>query len=217
MGRMKPATTVITWTGHSTEHQPARRRAGLNRAGARRLPQCASTILILSGRRESSMRRTLILSAVLVFLISSIGVAQAAVSSSAEVGSNERGDHGARIQVLHVTRATGDDVILDLDHSATAAHPAPDSVGDEDVFTADFYVGDTNVGLDGGVCKLAPAAIYNCVATNSFAKGDLTVQFLADFTQTAPGHFAITGGTGATAVPPAKSHSSIIPIPNVTT
>jgi Allene oxide cyclase barrel like domain len=144
------------------------------------------------------MRRTLILSAVLVLLISSTGVALAAVSSSAEVGSNEPGDHGARIQVLHVTRATGNDVILDLDHSATAAHPAPDSVGDEDVFTADFYVGDTKVGLDGGVCKLArQPAIYNCVATNSFAKGDLTVQFLADFTQTAPGHFAITGGTGA--------------------
>jgi hypothetical protein len=39
-------------------------------------------------------------------------------------------------------------------------------------------------------------AFYHCIATNSFAEGDLAVQFLADFTQSAPGHFAITGGTG---------------------
>jgi hypothetical protein len=143
------------------------------------------------------MRRTVTLSALLALLVASTGVALAAASSSDEQGSDDRDGHRGRVQVLHVTRTTGDDVILDLDHSATAAHPAPDSIGDEDVFTADFYIGDTNVGRDGGVCKLVRMpAIYHCIATNSFAKGDLTVQFLADFTQTAPGHFAITGGTG---------------------
>jgi allene oxide cyclase-like protein len=144
------------------------------------------------------MRRTVTLTAALALLVASTGGALAAASSSDEEGSNERDGRGGRIQVLHVTRTTGNDVILDLDHSATAAHPAPDSIGDEDVFTADFYIGDTKVGFDGGVCKLVrQPAFYHCIATNSFAKGDLTVQFLADFTQTAPGHFAITGGTGA--------------------
>jgi len=144
------------------------------------------------------MRKSLALSPLLALAVASTGVALAAASSADEQGPDERDAHGAHAQVLHVTRATGDDVILDLDHSANAAHPAPDSIGDEDVFTADFYIGDTKVGLDGGVCKLVrQPAFYHCIATNSFAKGDLTVQFLADFTQTAPGHFAITGGTGA--------------------
>ena len=139
------------------------------------------------------MRRTVTLGALLALLVASTGVALAAASSS-----DEREARGGRVHVLHVTRTTGDDVILDLDHSATAAHPAPDSIGDEDVFTADVYTGDTKVGFDGGACKLVrQPAIYHCIATNSFAEGDLTVQFLADFTQTAPGHFAITGGTGA--------------------
>jgi hypothetical protein len=137
------------------------------------------------------------LSAVLALLVASTGVALATASSDPE-GSDERAGHGGHVQVLHVSRANGVDVILDLDHSASAAHPAPDSIGDEDVFTADFYIGDTKVGIDGGVCKLVrQPSFYHCIATNSFAKGDLTVQFLADFTQTAPGHFAITGGTGA--------------------
>jgi hypothetical protein len=143
------------------------------------------------------MRKTVTLTSLLALAVASTGVALAAASSADQQGSDERDGRGGRVQVLHVTRATGDDVILDLDHSATAAHSAPDSVGDEDVFTADFYIDDTNVGRDGGVCKLVRMpAIYHCIATNSFAKGDLTVQFLADFTQTAPGHFAITGGTG---------------------
>lgn len=138
------------------------------------------------------MRKTLRRGALAALLLAAAGVTVASASASRD--DNDRG----RVQVLQVTRTTGNDVILDLDHSATSAHPAPDSVGDEDVFTADFYVGDEKVGFDGGVCKLVRLpAVYHCIATNSFAKGDLTVQFLADYTQTAPGHFAITGGTGA--------------------
>ena len=138
------------------------------------------------------MRKTLRRGALAALLLAAAGVTVASASAS-------RDDNGhGRVQVLQVTRTTGNDVILDLDHSATSAHPAPDSVGDEDIFTADFYVGDEKVGFDGGVCKLVRLpAVYHCIATNSFAKGDLTVQFLADYTQTAPGHFAITGGTGA--------------------
>lgn len=138
------------------------------------------------------MRKTLRRGALAALLLAAAGVTVASASASRD--DNDRG----RVQVLQVTRTTGNDVILDLDHSATSAHPAPDSVGDEDIFTADFYVGDEKVGFDGGVCKLVRLpAVYHCIATNSFAKGDLTVQFLADYTQTAPGHFAITGGTGA--------------------
>lgn len=138
------------------------------------------------------MRKTIRRGALAALLLAAAGVTVASASASRD--DNDRG----RVQVLQVTRTTGNDVILDLDHSATSAHPAPDSVGDEDVFTADFYVGDEKVGFDGGVCKLVRLpAVYHCIATNSFAKGDLTVQFLADYTQTAPGHFAITGGTGA--------------------
>lgn len=138
------------------------------------------------------MRKTLRRGALAALLLAAAGVTVASASASRD------DNHHGRVQVLQVTRTTGNDVILDLDHSATSAHPAPDSVGDEDVFTADFYVGDEKVGFDGGVCKLVRLpAVYHCIATNSFAKGDLTVQFLADYTQTAPGHFAITGGTGA--------------------
>jgi hypothetical protein len=138
------------------------------------------------------MRKTIRRGALAALLLAAAGVTVASASAS-----RDDTDHG-RVHVLQVTRTTGNDVILDLDHSATSDHPAPDSVGDEDVFTADFYVGDEKVGFDGGVCKLVRLpAVYHCIATNSFAKGDLTAQFLADYTQSAPGHFAITGGTGA--------------------
>lgn len=139
------------------------------------------------------MPRTLTLSTAAALLLTASGVALAAASSSASHDNNrwERRSH-----VLHVTRSTVHEVVLDLDHSATAENPAPDSVGDEIVLAADFFIGDEKVGLDGGVCKLTRLpAFYNCIATNSFTDGDLTVQFLADFTQTSPGRFAITGGT----------------------
>jgi allene oxide cyclase-like protein len=132
------------------------------------------------------MRRTLALGAATV-LLAAAAVTLAAASSA---GGNDRG--GKHVQVLQVTRVPGQDVPLDLDHSGG------DSIGDEVVFHGDFYVGSSKVGTDGGVCKLVRLpSIYYCDATNSFARGDLTVQTLADFSRTAPGHFAITGGTGA--------------------
>jgi hypothetical protein len=136
------------------------------------------------------MRRTAALTAA---LLAAGAVTLAATSSPA---SNDRHGGDKRLHVLHVQRQAIHDTILDLDHSGTPGHEAPDSVGDEDVFAADFYIGAKKVGSDGGDCKLVRLpSIYHCVATNSFADGDLTVQFLADFTQTAPGRFAITGGT----------------------
>jgi hypothetical protein len=130
------------------------------------------------------MRRTLTLGAAAVLLLAAGSVTVATGSSSGSGSKHE--------QVLQVTRVPGQDISVDVDNSGA------ESIGDEAVFNGDFYVGSTKVGTDGGVCTLVELDfIYHCVATNSFAEGDLTVQFLADFSRTAPGHFAITGGTGA--------------------
>ena len=103
-----------------------------------------------------------------------------------------------RLHVLHVKRETGDDIFLDLDHSATPDAPAPDSVGDADAYTADFFADGKKVGLDGGNCVLVRLpAWFHCVATNKLPNGDLTVQFLHDYSETGSGRFAITGGTRA--------------------
>jgi hypothetical protein len=103
-----------------------------------------------------------------------------------------------RLHVVHVKRETGDDIFLDLDHSATPDVPAPDSVGDLDAYTADFFADGKKVGLDGGTCVLVRLpAWFHCVATNTLPKGDLTVQFLHDYSETGSGRFAITGGTRA--------------------
>jgi hypothetical protein len=117
-----------------------------------------------------------------------------ATSASSSGPSRAKG----KIHVLQLHRDVGHDFIIDADDSATSAKPAPDSVGDQDVFNGKFFVGNTQVGTDGGTCTLVELpSIYNCVTTNSFDKGELTVQFIGDFSSTAPGHFAITGGTGA--------------------
>jgi hypothetical protein len=137
--------------------------------------------------------KTIAIGTAAALLLTAGGVTLAAASPSA---SHDNDGRVGRSHVLHVTRSTVHEVILDLDDSATTRQPAPDSVGDEIVLAADFYIGDRKVGFDGGTCKLVRLpAFYHCIATNSFVDGDLTVQFLADFTQTAPGRFAITGGT----------------------
>jgi allene oxide cyclase-like protein len=136
------------------------------------------------------MQRTFALSAAVAVLLAGGAVTLAGATSPAGAGK--------RFHVIHVTRDTGQDIYLDLDHSVPPNKPVtPDSVGDEDVYAANLYVGGRKVGSDGGVCKLVRLpGIYHCVATNSLPEGDLTVQFLADYTQAAPGRFAITGGTG---------------------
>jgi hypothetical protein len=138
-----------------------------------------------------AVRRIISLGALLALLVVGTGVALAAGGSATP---KARG----KVHVIHVQRDAGQDVFLDLDHSATAGKPAPDSIGDEDVFTAGFHRNGKDVGFDGGVCKLVRLpSWYHCVATNNFRRGALTTQFLADFASSEPGHFAITGGTGA--------------------
>jgi hypothetical protein len=119
-----------------------------------------------------------------------LAIGMAVTSASGDSSKRSKRKH----HVIHVQRVVGQDVYLDLDHSGSGT----DSIGDEDVFWGEFFIGDRKVGSDGGVCKLVRLPLtYHCVATNVFRKGSITVQFLADFTSTEPGHFAITGGTGA--------------------
>jgi hypothetical protein len=139
------------------------------------------------------MRWTFALSAVLALLVAATGVAFAGASSSGD-DDGHNGDRGdrPRAHVLQVERNAGTDVVLDLDHSGSGAL----TIGDEIVSTAEFFIGDREVGKDGVVCtKVRAPEWFQCVATNSFDEGDLTVQFLGDFTSAEPGHFAITGGT----------------------
>jgi allene oxide cyclase-like protein len=136
------------------------------------------------------MRRTLTLGATAACVLAAGGTVAAAAMPADDGDRDLRG----RLHVLQVTRQDVENRFLDLDHSGSGS----DSVGDINAFSADFYVGDAKVGIDGGTCTLVRRpAIYHCVATNAFGEGQLTVMTLADFSQTAPGHFAITGGTGA--------------------
>lgn len=136
-----------------------------------------------------TLSRTLL--AATVVAISILGIAASASSSGSS--RPER-----KVHVLQVHRDVGHDFFIDADKSATPEHPAPDSVGDQDVFNAKFFARNKQVGRDGGVCTLVELpSIYHCVATNWFDKGQLTAQFIADFSSSEPGHFAITGGTGA--------------------
>ena len=125
------------------------------------------------------MRRTFALSAVLALLVAATGVAFAGASTSGDDDghNDDRGDR-PRVHVLQVERNAGTDVVLDLDHSGSSAL----TIGDEIVSTAEFFIGDKEVGKDGAVCtKARTPEWFHCVATNSFDEGDLTVQFFADF------------------------------------
>jgi hypothetical protein len=139
------------------------------------------------------MRRILLLGGVLTALVVATGVGVATSSSGSGRHGGHDGHHG-RLHVLRVERNAGTDVVLDLDHSGSGAL----TIGDEIVSTAEFFIGNRGVGKDGVVCtKVRLPEWFQCVATNSFQEGDLTVQFLGDFTSPEPGHFAITGGTRA--------------------
>ena len=133
------------------------------------------------------MRRILTLGTAVAVL----AIGMAVTSASGDSSKRSKRKH----HVIHVQRVVGQDVYLDLDHSGS---PTTDSIGDEDVFWGEFFIGERKVGFDGGVCKLVRLpGWYHCVATNMFRQGSITAQFLADFTSSKPGHFAITGGTGA--------------------
>ena len=132
------------------------------------------------------------------FLVASVAAtAIVCLAASAWSSGSSRLGHG-RLHVLTVQRDVGHDITVDVDNSATPGHPAPDTIGDEDVFNGKFFKDGKQVGRDGGVCAITELpSIYHCVATNWFDNGQLTVQWLGDFSAGGDGHFAITGGTGA--------------------
>ena len=72
-------------------------------------------------------------------------------------------------------------------------------VGDRSVFEAPFYKNGVQFSFEGGVChRVRLPEVWHCVVTHKWPKGDLTVQFLQDFSgaDKKPWYFAITGGTG---------------------
>jgi hypothetical protein len=96
---------------------------------------------------------------------------------------------GRDIEVIRAVRTTEDRAALDLGTPGS-------SLGDQVVFTARFDVNGQTIGFDGGVCTLVRLPqIYQCIATNSLPKGQLTAQALVDFENSGPFNFAITGGT----------------------
>jgi hypothetical protein len=118
------------------------------------------------------------------------------MAAGVTVASGSAGDRDRGIEVIHAERAVVSDVGLDLDHSGGTP---PDTIGDQSVFSATFRINGRTIGFDGGVCtNVADPALFQCVATNSFDKGQVTAQGLLDFRQgKGPYHLAITGGTGA--------------------
>ncbi len=120
-----------------------------------------------------TLPRTIIAASIAATAI--LGIAASASSSGS---SRPEG----KVHVLNVHRDVGHDFFIDVDGSATPGKPAPDSVGDQDVFNGKFFVRGKQVGRDGGVCSLVELpSIYHCVATNWFDKGQLTVQCIGDF------------------------------------
>ena len=75
------------------------------------------------------MPRTFALSAAVAVLVAGGAVTLAGASSPASGGK--------RHHVIQVTRDTGQDIYLDLDHSGSNTS---DSVGDEDVYAANLYM-----------------------------------------------------------------------------
>ena len=136
------------------------------------------------------MRRSLTFVGVAAAALAAGGATIAAASGSAK-------DHHHPVEVIQFVEETapGGNVALDLDHSGGSP---PDTVGDQLAFTADLLVGGRKVGFNGGFCQLVGLpGLFQCIATDSFPGGQLTVQGINDFSQgNGPHHLAITGGTG---------------------
>jgi hypothetical protein len=121
-------------------------------------------------------------------IVAALGLLLAAIAGGAAASpSSTRG--GRDVEVIRAVRTTEDRAALDLGTTGN-------SLGDQVVFTARFDVDGQPIGFDGGVCTLVRLpAVYQCIATNSLPKGQLTAQALVDFEESGPFDFAITGGT----------------------
>jgi hypothetical protein len=128
------------------------------------------------------MRRTAVLVAMMLISVLTFGVEQVAVADD--------GDGG---ETIHLIEKDTGFTHLDLGEKG-------DSVGDEDIFTADLF--DTSghkIGHDAGIC-VAVGTAGQCQATSVINGDQLTLAALIDFSvfESSQPTFtvAITGGTG---------------------
>jgi hypothetical protein len=109
---------------------------------------------------------------------------------------------GVLVSTAWVASADDDKVIRLRERTTDFAfveNAPPGLLGDYLVFHADLFWRGEKVGTDGGVCHFTSAAgVSQCLATLSFARGDITTQGLnADPTIPFVTTVAVTGGTKA--------------------
>ena len=150
----------------------------------------------MAASKGDTMKRKLILGAVLALLLAVTSVSLAFASGDSRGDSN-----GDKVRILHVTLKNTQQTDLDL------GAPGP-SVGDRFSVFGDVFRDNRRVGAGGYECVTMlfrpgpdpagpPAALTDqCVGTLSLAKGQITVQGLVDRTGPVPITIAITGGTG---------------------
>jgi hypothetical protein len=136
------------------------------------------------------MRRKLPLGVLAILVLAVVSLPAASASSSRSSDDDE-------VEVIRVRAVAVSEVFLDLDHSGGQSP----TIGDQFVFSSDFFRGGKKVGFDGGFCTLVRLpALLECVGTNSLPGGQLTAQGLLDygpdFASEGPFKLAITGGTG---------------------
>ena len=138
------------------------------------------------------MRRRIPLGVLAMIVLVVVSLPAASASSSASRSSADDG-----VEVIHVRAVAVSEAFLDLDGSGGETP----TIGDQFVFSSDFFRGGKKIGFDGGFCTLVRLpALLECVGTNSLPGGQLTAQGLLDygpdFASEGPFELAITGGTG---------------------
>jgi hypothetical protein len=137
------------------------------------------------------MRRRLPLGVLAILVLAGASLPAASASSS-----DTRSSDDDEVDVIRVRAVAVSEAFLDLDGSG--GNP---TIGDQFVFSSDFFRGGKKIGFDGGFCTLVRLpALLECVGTNSLPGGQLTAQGLLDygpdFASEGPFKLAITGGTG---------------------
>jgi hypothetical protein len=134
------------------------------------------------------MRKNLKLGMLVAFLLAVVSLPAAAAPSDTRSGDK-------KVEVIRLTSITVEDVDLDLGEPG-------DSLGDQNIHTGDLFRGGEKVGILGVVCTTvradADAFSFLCVGSAELPKGQITIQGLITFTETAeePFEIAVTGGTG---------------------
>jgi len=122
------------------------------------------------------------LGAVIAVVALAVGIALPAAGSTG---------NAAQDQTIRVTAVTTEQKLLDLGGPGF-------SLGNEIVLSQKLLQGANQVGHDGSVCTEVSVARQEaqCIATYSFAGGQITGQVLISLNSTAPYDGSITGGTG---------------------